>query len=61
MAAGIVTPKQLGGPRAGAGRKSVGANPKQWFVSLSEPQRATLKKLGGATWLRELLDAESKK
>jgi len=56
-----MTETKQGGPRKGAGRKPVGTNPKQWFVSLSEAQRATLKKLGGATWLRELLDAESKK
>ena len=56
-----MTATKQGGPRKGAGRKPIGTNPKQWFVSLSEAQRATLKTLGGAKWLRALLDAEAKK
>jgi hypothetical protein len=57
----MTTEPKKGGARKGAGRKPVGQNPKQWFVSLNEQQRATLKTLGGANWLRATLDAESKK
>ncbi len=50
----MTEPKKHGGARPGAGRKST--FDVKWLLRLSKEQRAKVKALGGAEWLRGVID-----
>jgi hypothetical protein len=53
-----------GGARAGAGRKSADGNKaltERFSTRLTAQQLETLERIGGAVWLRSVLDQEAKK
>lgn len=52
------TKKPLGGARPGSGRKPLaeGVATVPVMIKMTEPQRAKLKRLGGAPWVRERID-----
>lgn len=53
----MTTAKQHGGPRAGAGRKQ--AFEVKMIFRLTKAQQAKVKALGGAKWLRGVIDSAS--
>lgn len=53
-----MTEKTWGGKREGAGRKP--SNTKTVWVRLTDEQHEKLKKLGGSTWLQNVIEKESK-
>jgi hypothetical protein len=53
-----------GGARAGAGRKAADGNTalsERFSTRLTTQQLETLERVGGAVWLRSILDEEAKK